>query len=436
MLAKTDRVIFSATDLINYLGCRHAVFLDLTHFGQPGPEIASGAYEELLKKKGMEHEQRHLACLKDQGKRIAIIDPNSAIDRRVAHTLSAMEDGAEVIYQGALLDTPWIGYADFLMRVSGRTKLGGFGYEVVDTKLARTPRPKHVVQLCVYSELLGIAQGLLPSNVHLVLGDSSQVSLPLSQFLYYAKRARRGVESFAATPPIKSLGEPCGHCGYCRWNNHCSSEWAQIDHLSLIANITRSQIAKLNNAGVETVRKLSTLPSGVAIPSMQTQTLSRLTQQARLQIAKRDTGEDRYELLEPAPGKGFARMPKPDPGDLFFDVEGDPLVEDGLTYLFGFVYTDHGERMFKPFWAHSRTDEKHAFEDAVDFIVQQLTEYPNAYVYHYASYEETALKRLSVLHGTKEDAIDNLLRQRKLVDLYRVVREGLRVSEPRYSLKN
>jgi predicted RecB family nuclease len=59
-----------------------------------------------------------------------------------------------------------------------------------------------------------------------------------------------------------------------------------------------------------------------------------------------------------------------------------------------------------------------------------------SYVYHYATYEETALKRLAMVHGTRETQLDDLLRRRKLVDLYKVVREGVRISEPRYSIKN
>jgi hypothetical protein len=39
-------------------------------------------------------------------------------------------------------------------------------------------------------------------------------------------------------------------------------------------------------------------------------------------------------------------------------------------------------------------------------------------------------------HGTRETELDNLLRQHKLVDLFKIVREAVRVSEPRYSLKN
>src|SRR5205085_12401708 len=51
-------------------------------------------------------------------------------------------------------------------------------------------------------------------------------------------------------------------------------------------------------------------------------------------------------------------------------------------------------------------------------------------------YEESELKRLAMIHGTREVEVDELLRGLKLVELYKVVREGVRISEPAYSLKN
>jgi len=135
--------------------------------------------------------------------------------------------------------------------------------------------------------------------------------------------------------------------------------------------------------------------------------------------------------------RGFARLPKANAGDLFFDIEGDPLFDDGpLDYLFGFDYIDGGETKFTAFWAHSREEEKKAFQQLMDFITSRLARYPDAHVYHYASYEETALKRLAMLHGTREVEVDNLLRGRRLIDLYKVVRDGMRISEPAYSIKN
>ena len=75
-----------------------------------------------------------------------------------------MPSGADIIYQEALLNAPWHGYADFLLRVEAPSALGAYSYEVIDTRLARHTRPKHVVQLCVYSELLAREQGSL-SNI-------------------------------------------------------------------------------------------------------------------------------------------------------------------------------------------------------------------------------------------------------------------------------
>src|SRR5690606_30163162 len=99
-------------------------------------------------------------------------------------------------------------------------------------------------------------------------------------------------------------------------------------------------------------------------------------------------------------------------------------------------YFDRGQPTFKAFWAHSRAEEKIAFEEFMDFATARLTQYPDAHIYHYAHYEPTALKRLISMHGTREADLDNLLRRRKLVDLYKVVREAIRGSEPSYSIKN
>jgi RNase_H superfamily len=66
----------------------------------------------------------------------------------------------------------------------------------------------------------------------------------------------------------------------------------------------------------------------------------------------------------------------------------------------------------------------------------RLARSPGAHLYHYAPYEKTALRRLASMHATAETAVDELLRTNRMVDLYRVMREGVRVGEPGYSIKN
>ncbi|WP_154400627.1 TM0106 family RecB-like putative nuclease, partial [Bordetella pertussis] len=159
--------------------------------------------------------------------------------------------------------------------------------------------------------------------------------------------------------------------------------------------------------------------------------------QAALQWRARVDGARHYELLaaQDEGPRGLARLPRPDPGDMFFDMEGDPLEDGGLEYLFGLYVIDDGAERFVPFWAHDRRQEKQAFEAFMDFVAERLRRHPDAHIYHYAPYEATALKKLMSLHGTREAEVDHLLRAGKLVDLYRVVREGLRISEPSYSIK-
>lgn len=57
------------------------------------------------------------------------------------------------------------------------------------------------------------------------------------------------------------------------------------------------------------------------------------------------------------------------------------------------------------------------------------------HVYHYAPYETTALTKLAARHGTREAELDNLLRAGVFVDVYAVVRGGIRTSQPSLSIK-
>jgi predicted RecB family nuclease len=337
MRIHSGTLIFSATDLVNFLGCRHASFLDRRNIDDPGPVAEDDPYLVLLQEKGVEHERRYLETLRRDGRQVVEIATEGSLEDRVARTREAMAAGVEVIYQGALLSGKWHGYADFLIRVPIPSHLGPFSYEPIDTKLSRSAKPKHVLQLCVYALLLAAQQGLMPPCFHIVLGDGSTVALPLSDFQYYFNIARERLEDFVEHLPAMSVGQPCNHCSLCRWRDRCDAEWEATDHLSLVANITRGQMAKLEAAGVTTMTALGGLSAGARIADLQPDTLHRLRSQARLQVAKRSDGANHHELLDAAPGKGFARLPRPSAGDLFFDMEGDPLFDGGLEYLFGFV---------------------------------------------------------------------------------------------------
>ena len=159
--------------------------------------------------------------------------------------------------------------------------------------------------------------------------------------------------------------------------------------------------------------------------------ISGLVSQAKLQHARK-LGEPSWELRELEPGKGFNLLPEPQLGDLFYDIEGDPYFEGGLEYLHG-IWLDG---QFRAFWAHDHAAEAQALADLLEFFRARLAAYPTARIYHYAPYEITALRRLTTKYGIGEAFLDRLLRERRFVDLFAVVRGGLIGSEKNYSIKS
>ena len=424
-----DRLTLSPSDLSGFLACEHLTALALR--GTPKPEVLD-PQAELLRQKGLEHEAAYLRELRDAGRsvvEIAVEDDEGNVDwdAAVAATEEAIRDGADVIYQAALRDGRWRGLADFLERQADGT------YEAVDTKLARRAKPAYILQLCFYSEQLGRIQGSAPRRIHVVLGSGERVSFRPDEFGAYFRRVRSRLERFVADPP-ETEPWPNEHCGICDFRPVCDERWDAVDHLCRVAGIRRSQMEKLIAADIATLAALGRAAPAPPPPGLSPEIYERLRQQAELQLWGRETGRERYELLEPQPGLGFSLLPEPSAGDLFFDFEGNPFWDatGGLEYLWGILDAD---RVFTPLHAHDRDGERAALERFVDLVHARLREHPDMHVYHYAQYEVSALKRLMGRYGTREDEIDDLLRRGVFVDLLRVVRNGIRTSRPGYGLK-
>ena len=422
------RILLSASDLMRFTGCAHAITLDLKYLQGHGPTPREDSDDALLlQKQGDAHEMAHLERLKADGHSVEEIE-RSGLAKNAEATRAALAEGPDVVFQGAFISGNWGGWSDFLERVERPSALGPFSYEVADTKLKRRPHPKHVLQLVLYSDLLAEIQGEAPEYAHVELGDGTRTTLRLADYAAYAREARGRLEAFIADP-IETRPAPCADCALCRWGDHCAEVWKTEDSLFNVANITRGQVKKLEAAGVQTMEALASRDEPVR--GMAEPTRKRLVTQARLQHARK-TGEPAWELREPEPGKGFDLLPEPQPGDLFYDIEGDPHFEGGLEYLHGIWF----DGQFRAIWAHDHAAEAQALSDLLDFFRARLAEYPAARIYHYAPYEITALRRLTTKYGIGEAFLDRLLRERRFVDLFAVVRGALIGSEENYSIKS
>jgi uncharacterized protein len=391
---------------------------------------------------GDQHERTVLDELKLVTPKLVEI-PKDDFSEALVKTRAAIEAKSPIIYQAALQDGRFAGYSDFLT-------LDDTGlYQVWDTKLARSPKPYYAVQLCCYSEMLAPLLGRkMPAKFGIILGSKEQVEFRVEDFFHYYLRIKAGFLTMqdGFTGNLADRPEPHPRAEHRRWTSHAEEFFVKTDHLVQVAGISVGQIKKLNAAGINTVTELANA-SGKAIHKLAGNTLEKLADQARLQCqtradrAKKPDAPPRFELLPHVGANGeplgLAALPPDHPADIFFDMEGYPLAEGGLEYLFGLCARTEkpAEFVFKDWWAHDRNSEKVAFEGFVDWVYDRWQKNPGMHIYHYARYEVSAVRRLSTSHDTRQDQVDQLLRNEVFIDLYQIVNHGLRIGEDSYSIK-
>ncbi len=456
MRRTAELVSFSATEVGNFLACQHLTSLELRVADGDLERPAQNDIERrLLEKRGLEHEARVLAHFEATGHKVVTITAAPGADgmRRAAEeTLAAMNAGAELIYQGTLLTPGWVGRPDFLQKVAGGGGRWAHHYEPVDAKLSRETKARAVLQLCAYADQLTELQGVSPRQFHVAGGGPELVPVALltADYTAYFRSVRQRMQAFVVntTAETEPYPEPVEHCSVCRYWKRCDDRRRGDDHLSLVAGITRRQRDRLGLADITQLEQLGLLDRERRIDGIQAESLERVREQAALQLKGRREKRSIYELLQnDVRGIGLEALPKPTPGDLFLDLEGDSFVlDDGLEYLFGLV--DFGEpeldftvrdapgpARYQPFWAVNRAEEQRAFEAVIDRVLLGRQEFPNLHLFHFGHREADALKKLSCRHATREAEVDQLLREGVLVDLLPIVRHGLRASIESYSLK-
>jgi uncharacterized protein len=422
----------SASRLNDFLGCQHQAALWLAGVkpeGVPDPTL------DLIRKKGFGHEAEVLARLKTAHGAPAEIPTDVDYATREARTREAITSKAPLIYQAALVHGDWQGFPDFLV---GYTDGETFRLDPEDAKLSRKPKGEHFLQLGLYAELLEqlYAIPVRDGTVHVALGPPARFDLRRTR--YILRRLIKNFETFVALEEQVTVPVPCAACKQCDYKPRCEAEWRASDSPYYVAGVSGAQIVKLAAAGITTLEALAGLTSAKAVDGIGPETVAKIAAQARLQRDACQSGKHVFELLPVEPGRGFANLPPPDAGDLFFDMEGDPLAGEGLEYLFGIFGRFEGGAApsFKPIWGHDPVQEKAAFETTIRLFVTQMRQHPDAHIFHYASYEPSHLKILAMRHATMEAELDQLLRERRFVDLYRIVVHAMRASTESYSLKD
>jgi uncharacterized protein len=245
------RVIYSASDLAAAARCEYALLRSFDAQLGWGPPVA--VEDELLArtaKLGGEHEQRHLDQLRGDDT-VAIIGrpPYTAAGLTAAaeQTMRAVERRAPVIYQAAMFDGRFAGFADFLVYDEQH-------YRLRDTKLARSVKVEALLQLAAYADTLAAAGVPVADEVELVLGDGATATYRVDELLpvYLPRRAalqRLLDDHMAGGEAVAWEDDDVRACFRCP---ECEIQVRASDDLLLVAGMRVSQRARLIDAGITT----------------------------------------------------------------------------------------------------------------------------------------------------------------------------------------
>ena len=368
-------------------------------------------------------------------------------------TMEALNSAeTRVLYQAPVYDSGrgFFGIIDFLIRgVEG-------DYTIWDTKLATHPTAYHVAQLIGYATAL---ESMLGSDskvqkVGLVLGEHAAEHGAVSEVSTDGLRAsfheswRAFEEFYKAFDPNRAPPDPAEEpqANLTRWAHAATDILKNRDDPALIANMTRSQRARLKMAGFGSMTSIANMPSTAlskvsADTRIKPQTLERLRLQALLQCRTRDMdGRNNAEVAIPAsellPSAGIvlASLPEDDPGDVFLDLESLPWHKPPAAshYLIG-VCTRRGN--YRSWWSQTHDEEHRNTCSMLDFIFNRLGQFPRMHAYCYGHYERSALSRLAVgLPQKYKELVDTFI-ETILVDLYPIVKGSIMLGLPGYGLK-
>ena len=291
-----------------------------------------------MAQKGLEHEHEYLAQLKSEGGEVAEVPSPRAVGwpAAVRATAEAMRAGADVIYQAALVGAGWRGIGTS-SNASSESPDSARGAMKQSTQSSLAAKHFHITcsQLCFYTTAVADVQGRHPDALHVVLGSGERATIAPREVAAYYRHARTRFEHFAAAEP-STVPYPVDQCTYCDFIGRCRAHWQAADHLSAVAGIRRDQVERLEAGGVRTLEQLATLPTSASLRGLRSEPLEALREQAGLQFEARFTpGTVPFRLRPLEPQRGFARLPRPSPGDVVLDFEADPFWTPArdLTFL-------------------------------------------------------------------------------------------------------
>lgn len=255
---------------------------------------------------------------------------------------------------------------------------------------------EHKLEVFYLCYILSQVQGELPNSGTIVGADHKSRKIRLKDstrtIVVLLEQIRRMGSLVPSESPPLILNK---HCIYCQFISLCEARAIEEDNLSLLDRIsTLKAIQKYQKKGIFTIKQLSYLyrPRKRRTLSIRSSIRHSVELQA---MAIRD--DKIYLHVAPDLEHTLTRM------RMYLDIEGVP--DRDFYYLFGLMICNEQTCIYHSFWADDCKREEHIWRRFLDTIRQ----HPNIPIYHYGSYEKTALRHLLKRYGTSSESLEEML---------------------------
>lgn len=291
MKLHNKKIIYAPTDITTFIDSPFASWMDHASLSNPELKDKKTLAKKLkyLSDRGNDFEQETLENFQKE-KDVFIVPEENAFQE----TIDAMLRGHDVIYQGALKKDNFEGYADFLVKSNGKSKLGNHFYEVYDSKLSRLPKAKFIIQLICYDEMLKEIQGDISKHIYVILGTGKTVSFETKKYYDYYKTVKEQFMSFhkafdVSKKPIPSLDE-----NFLAWEKEAKRFLHELSDLSLVSGISIDIIKKFREFGIH---KIEDLANCNGVDFLLPDVFYRLKSQAEVQLLSRYGEEAQIKVI-------------------------------------------------------------------------------------------------------------------------------------------
>lgn len=266
------------------------------------------------------------------------------------------------------------------------------GYAIYEPAIFSTSssiRQDDRAEVAFAGHVLSKHQGTEPLRGKVILADASQVSVRLSDGINRLLPKINLLEQWLITPPEPPVVVINKHCPYCEFQHACMRVAEKDDSISQLGRISEKELRRLEKKGIFTIKQLSYL----------------YRPRKKNRRGKTSPTVHKYELQALALRTGniylqgeAVSIPRTD-SEIYLDIESDP--DRRFHYLIGIVLIDAGVSHRFQFWADREEDERTIWSEFVTLIGR----YPGCPIYHYGSFERSAIEQLGKAYETDAEPI-------------------------------